>query len=177
MDDSYPTDTTSSELTFSTEKLRFLSGKNDSSKGKTGASKDTFNEVREKSAKSGLEFNNKGICHIHLRGLPKPAEIEKLIEDYVTEVELGPYPLKVILLDISELVHMQILSRRAFSEFLAQASNHYGDAVEVVIAAGPPMIRKYTEILCRALKFGQRTVSFDDIEAAEDWIRERMYSA
>jgi len=177
MADTHQTDTTPFELTSTTEKLRFLAGKADTPKEVEDSVEDSKNISLKTSRKSKLEFNKKGICHIYLRGLPRPAEIETLIEDYVSEVELGPYPLKVILLDISELTHMQALSRRAFSEFLAQASNHYGDAVQVVIAAGPPMIRKYTEILCRALKFGSRTSSFDRMADARNWIQERFVHA
>lgn len=117
-----------------------------------------------------LVFTNEGVCYIVLNGLPQPNEIESLIEDYVSVVELSPCELKVILLDISQMVHMQARSRMVFAELLAQASHHYGDKVEVVIAGGPFMIRKYTEILCRSLRFGDRTHSFDSLEQALAWV-------
>lgn len=37
-----------------------------------------------------LDFNENGVCRIRLEGLPEPSEIEQLIEDYVTGVELLP---------------------------------------------------------------------------------------
>lgn len=121
-----------------------------------------------------LAFNADGLCAIKLTGLPRPSEIEKLIESYVVNVELLPYSLKIILLNISELVHLNAPSRRVFSGLLVEASHHYGGEVELVIAAGPPMIRKYTEIFCRALKFGDKIQSFDSIDNAMSWINKRL---
>jgi len=118
-----------------------------------------------------LVISKKGICLIHLEGLPKPFEIEAIIEDYVTKVELLPYPLQVIVLDISELVHLQAQSRKLFSELLVQASKRYGDEVQLIIAGGPPMIRKYTEIFCRALKFNKDTICFESTEQAKQWLK------
>jgi hypothetical protein len=108
---------------------------------------------------------------MQLEGLPQPSEIEKLIESYITKVELLPYPLRVILLDISELVHMPVRTRQVFSDLLVEASRHYADKVEVVIAGGPPMIRKFTEILCKAIKFAEKTHSFPTLEEARSWIQ------
>ena len=118
-----------------------------------------------------LTFTESGICRMQLEGLPQPSEIEELIESYVTKVELLPYPLKVILLDISQLVHMPVRTRQVFSDLLVEASRHYADKVEVVIAGGPPMIRKFTEILCKAIKFADKTHSFATLEEARSWIQ------
>lgn len=121
-------------------------------------------------AKKRLTFSKDGICRICLEGLPKPFEIEALIEDYVANVEFFPYTLKVILLDISQLVHLAARSRQVFSELLVQASKHYGSEVQLVIAGGPPMIRKYTEIFCRALRFKKATLSFETLEQVISWL-------
>jgi hypothetical protein len=117
-----------------------------------------------------LVYTDDGVCYIVLDGLPHPKQVESLIEDYVSMVELSPCELKVILLDISEMTHMQARTRQVFAELLAQASHHYGDRVKVVIAGGPSMIRKYTEILCRSLRFGNRTHSFDTLDQALAWV-------
>jgi hypothetical protein len=119
-----------------------------------------------------LDFTEDGVCRIVLKGLPQPEELEELVGEYVSKVELLPYRLKVVLLDISELIHMKAQVRQIFSELLLQASRHYAEKVHVVIAGGPPMIRKYTEILCKALKFRNRTHSFDSLQAAKKWLKE-----
>ncbi|MBN2379337.1 hypothetical protein JXM67_05990 [candidate division WOR-3 bacterium] len=119
-----------------------------------------------------LTFSRTGICKISLEGLPKPSEIEGLIESYVREVELLPYPLRVILLDISKLVHMQVRSRKTFAELLIEASRHYSENLVVVIAGGPPMIRKFTEIMCKASKFADNIYSFSSLNEAKDWARD-----
>ena len=118
-----------------------------------------------------LAFSRNGICLIRLEGLPKPYEIEAIIEDYVAQVELLPYQLKVIILDISELVHLQAPSRKLFSELLVQASKRYGEKVQLLVAGGPTMIRKYTEIFCRALKFDKETICFETINEARQWLK------
>lgn len=119
-----------------------------------------------------LTFSRVGVCRILLEGLPEPFDIEKLIESYVREVELLPYPLKVILLDISELVHLQVRSRQVFSGLLIEASRKYAGEIQFVIAGGPPMIRKFAEIMCKASKFGDRTHSFAILEEAKAWIKD-----
>ncbi len=118
-----------------------------------------------------LVFDADGICIITLQGLPQPAEIERLIEDYVAGVELHPWRLKMILLDISRLQHMQARTRQVFSELLIQASHHYDDGVYLAVAGGPCMIRRYTEFFCKALKFGDRFHSFDTLEQAFVWLK------
>lgn len=139
--------------------------------------KTTLEKTSAPCASHQLAFNDKGVCTIILEGLPQPTEIEGLIEEYVTRVELLPYPLKVILLDISRLAHMQALTRQVFSEFLIQASNHYGDKVQLLIAGGPYMIRKYTEIFCKALKFGDRFHSLEKLEQAQSWLKDNIEQA
>lgn len=138
---------------------------------------DTYGEpssvINTVGAQDRLVFGKNGVCRIKLDGMPAPSDIETLIEDYVSKVELLPHFLKVILLDISGLVHMPALTRQVFSEFLREASRHYADRVQVAIAAGPPMIRKYTEILCRALRFGDKTYCFETLEAAVAWLKEK----
>jgi len=119
-----------------------------------------------------LTFSHTGICRITLEGLPKPREIEGLVESYVREVELLPYPLKVIFLDISKLVHMQVNTRKIFSELLIEAGKHYAGQVKVVIAGGPSMIRKFTEIMCKASKFGDNIHCFATFDEAKDWTRD-----
>jgi len=131
-----------------------------------------ISSVDTSSDDSKLTFTENGICRIVLRGLPQTDELEELVGEYVSKVELLPYRLKVILLDISELIHMKAQVRQIFSDLLLQASRHYAEKVHVVIAGGPPMIRKYTEILCKALKFRNRTHSFDSLQAAKKWIKE-----
>lgn len=117
-----------------------------------------------------LDFTEQGLCRIKLDGLPQPEQIHALIESYVTEVELLPHTLRMIFLDISRLVHMQASTRKVFSELLVQASRHYSGKILLVIAGGPPMIRKYIEILCKALGFKQRIHSFADLADAARWI-------
>jgi hypothetical protein len=121
-----------------------------------------------------LEFGEDGVCRIFLAGLPESSEIEELIEDYVTKVELLPYPLRIIFLDISELVHMQVRPRQVFSELLTQASRQYAGKIQIVIAGGPPMIQKFTEILCKAIGFADKTHAFTTLEEGETWAREQL---
>ena len=123
-----------------------------------------------------LTFSRTGICRIALEGMPKPREIEGLIESYVREVELLPDPLKVIFLDISKLDHMQVKTRKFFSGLLIEAGRHYAGHVKVVIAGGPPMIRKFTEIMCKASKFGDNIYCFETSQEAKDWTRDLLLS-
>lgn len=139
----------------------------------TGTGGEPSSVVNTVGAQDKLVFGKNGVCRVKLDGIPAPTDIETLIEDYVSKVELLPHYLKVILLDISGLVHMPALTRQVFSEFLREASHHYSDRVQVAIAAGPPMIRKYTEILCRALKFGDKTYCFETLQAAVAWLKEK----
>jgi hypothetical protein len=135
---------------------------------------DTHGSELLETGESQLSFNESGLCTIKLVGLPKPPEIEKLIESYVVNVELLPYSLKVILLDISDLVHLTAHSRKVFSGLLVEASRHYGNDVDLFIAGGPPMIRKYIEIFCKALRFGDKIKSIDSIDEAMSLIAKRL---
>jgi hypothetical protein len=102
----------------------------------SGTYREPCSVVNTPGAQERLVFGKTGVCRIKLDGMPTPSDIETLIEDYVSKVELFPHSLKVILLDISGLVHMQALTRQVFSEFLREASRHYADNVQVAIAAG-----------------------------------------
>lgn len=117
-----------------------------------------------------LSFSQDGICRITLTGLPLPTQIEELIEEYVTKVELLPHPLRVIFLDISQLVHMQAKTRQVFSELMVEASKHYAGQVQLVIAGGPAMIRKFTELFCRAIGFVDKTHCFSTLDEGVAWI-------
>lgn len=117
-----------------------------------------------------LEFSADGICRIKLTEVPQPAEIEELIEDYVLSVELLPHKLRLIAVDISEMVHMIALSRRVFSEFLTQASKHYQGKVELVIAGGSLNLRRFLKLFCKSIGFRERSHIFAELSEATSWI-------
>jgi hypothetical protein len=122
-----------------------------------------------------LEFSTEGVCRIRLDGLPDHTELEELIEEYVTKVEILPYHLWVILIDISELVHMGIRSRQVFSELLIQASKHYGGQVEVVIGGGAINLVRFLKLFMKNIGFKEKSHFFEDIGEAESWIA-RQYA-
>lgn len=116
-----------------------------------------------------LTFTREGLCYISLAGLPRPDEIEGIVEEYVSGVELLPYPLKLIFIDISKLVHMEIRCRRIFSELLTQASRHYNGQVEMVVAGGSLNLRRFIQLFCKGIGFNERSHFFEDIDEAEVW--------
>ena len=120
-----------------------------------------------------LAFSEDGVCRMRFTDVPPPEEIERLIEDYVTNVELLPYHLRVILIDISELKHMGALSRQAFSELLTQASKHYGDKVELVIVGGSLNLRRFIQLFCKGIGLRERSHFFEHLKEAQDWITKR----
>lgn len=117
-----------------------------------------------------LEFSSSGVCRITLDGLPDQTELEDVIEEYVTKVEILPYRLRAILIDISELIHMGIRSRRVFSELLTQASKHYGGQVEVVIGGGSINLVRFLKLFMKNIGFKEKSHFFEDIHEAEEWI-------
>ncbi|MEA3311568.1 MAG: hypothetical protein U9Q76_05055 [candidate division WOR-3 bacterium] len=120
-----------------------------------------------------LSFSEDGVCTMHLEGVTQPREIEDLIEEYVTGVELLPHHLRVILIDISELVHMGVRSRQVFSELLIQASKHYGGRVELVIAGGSLNLRRFIQLFCKGIGFQERSRFFEHLKEAQAWIAKR----
>jgi len=120
-----------------------------------------------------LSFSEDGVCTMHLEGVTQPREIENLIEEYVASVELLPYHLRVILIDISELIHMGARSRQVFSELLMQASKHYGGKVELVIACGSLNLRRFIQLFCKGIGFQERSHFFPTLKEAKDWIAKR----
>lgn len=117
-----------------------------------------------------LDFSTDGICRIRLAGVPQPAEIEELIENYVINVELLPYRMRLIYIDISELVHMNFPARQVFSEFLMQASKHYDDKVNLVIVGGTLNLRRFLALFCKSIGLGQRSHIFEEQEEANRWV-------
>lgn len=117
-----------------------------------------------------LDFSASGVCRITLNGLPDQTELEELIEEYVTKVEVLPYQLRAILIDISELIHMGIRSRQVFSELLTQASRHYGGQVEVIIGGGSINLVRFLKLFMKNIGFKEKSHFFEDIHEAEDWI-------
>lgn len=117
-----------------------------------------------------LDFNENGVCRIRLEGLPEPSEIEQLIEDYVTGVELLPYSLKIILFDISALTHMGARSRQVFSDLLIQASKHYGGNVQLIVGGGSLNLRRFIELFCKGIGFSEQSHFFQALDEAENWI-------
>jgi len=120
-----------------------------------------------------LAFSQDGVCTMHLEGVTQPREIEDLIEEYVTSVELLPYHLRLILIDISELVHMGVRSRQVFSELLTQASKHYGGKVELVIAGGSLNLRRFIQLFCKGIGLRERSHFFEHLKEAQAWITKR----
>ncbi|MCK4231578.1 hypothetical protein KAX06_02200 [candidate division WOR-3 bacterium] len=120
-----------------------------------------------------LSFSEDGVCTMHLEGVTQPREIENLIEEYVTGVEILPHHLRVILIDISELVHMGARSRQVFSELLMQASKHYGGKVELVIACGSLNLRRFIQLFCKGIGFQERSHFFEHLKEAQAWISKR----
>lgn len=121
-----------------------------------------------------LSFSEDGVCAIHLEGVPQPAEIENLIEEYVTGVEILPHHLRIILIDISELEHMGALSRQAFSELLMQASKHYGGRIELIIAGGSLNLRRFIQLFCKGIGFQERSHFLPALKEAQAWIAKRL---
>jgi|GEM_PF-3367554 len=119
-----------------------------------------------------LTFFENGICILKLEGLPVHDELENLIEEYVMNVELLPQPLKLIFVDISELVHMGIRSRQVFSELLIQASRHYGGKIELVISGGSLNLRRYIQLFCKSIGFKDRSHVFGKLDEANQWVDE-----
>ncbi len=119
-----------------------------------------------------LGFRADGVCMIDLSGVPPPEEIETLVEDYVTNVELLPYELRLIFIDISHLEHMTFVSRQMFSELLKQASKHYGGGVEFVIAGGSLNLRRFLALLCKSIGLAERSHIFEDLKGAGSWVQE-----
>ena len=121
-----------------------------------------------------LEFSQDGVCRIELSGVPKRIEVEELVEQYVTTVEFMPYTLKMIFIDISDLVHMEARTRPVFSDFLSQASSHYGDRVDLVIAGGSINLRRYIKLFCKSIGMTERSHLFEGLEEAEAWVAHRL---
>jgi len=117
-----------------------------------------------------LDLSASGVCRITLNGLTDQTELEELIEEYVTKVEVLPYQLRAILIDISELIHMGIRSRQVFSELLTQASRHYGGQVEVIIGGGSINLVRFLKLFMKNIGFKEKSHFFEDIHEAEDWI-------
>lgn len=117
-----------------------------------------------------LSFSQDGVCRICLSGLPEPFEVEHVIEEYVSGVELLPHRLWIILIDISDLTHMGIRSRQVFSELITQASKHYGGKIELVIAGGTPNLQRFIELFCKGIGFRDQSQFFKNLQEAEDWI-------
>lgn len=117
-----------------------------------------------------LTFFDNGICNILLEGLPQAEEIEEMIEEYVMNVELFPHPLKLIFIDISQLIHIGVRSRQVFSELLIQASNHYGGKIELVVAGGSLNLRRFIQLFCKGIGFRERSHIFTTLEEAKSWI-------
>jgi hypothetical protein len=120
-----------------------------------------------------LSFSEDGVCTMHLEGVTQPREIENLIEEYVSGVELLPHHLRLILIDISELVHMGARSRQVFSELLIQASKHYGGRVELVIAGGSLNLRRFIQLFCKGIGLRERSHFFENLKEAQAWITKR----
>jgi hypothetical protein len=121
-----------------------------------------------------LSFTEDGVCTICLTGFPTPYEIEGMVEEYVSGVELLPYELKIMFIDISGLEHMKAHSRLVFSELLAQASLRYQNKVIVVVGGGSHNIRQYISLLCKSLGFADRCMIFEDIIQARSWIADHL---
>lgn len=113
---------------------------------------------------------------MRLEGLPEPKEIEDLIEEYVTQVELLPYSLKIIYFDISNLTHMGARARQVFSELLTQASMHYGGKVQLVVAGGSLNLRRFIELFCKGIGFVDHSHFFETLKEADDWVAEFLSS-
>jgi hypothetical protein len=120
-----------------------------------------------------LSFSEDGVCTMHLEGVTQPREIENLIEEYVSGVELLPHHLRLILIDISELIHMGARSRQVFSELLIQASKHYGGRVELVIAGGSLNLRRFIQLFCKGIGLRERSHFFEHLKEAQAWITKR----
>ncbi len=120
-----------------------------------------------------LSFSEDGVCTMHLEGVTQPREIENLIEEYVTGVEILPHHLRVILIDISELIHMGARSRQVFSELLIQASKHYSGRVELVIAGGSLNLRRFIQLFCKGIGLRERSHFFKHLKEAQAWITKR----
>lgn len=123
-----------------------------------------------------LTFAEDGICRITLQGLPKSAEIEYLIDKYVSNVEFLPYPLRLIFIDISELVHMEARSRQVFSELLIQASKHYDEKVKLLIAGGSLNLRRYLELFCKSIGLKERSRILPTLAEAHQWIGNQVFN-
>lgn len=121
-----------------------------------------------------LEFSQNGVCRIKLEGFPQPSEIEKLIEEYVIQVELLPYELRFMLIDISNMTHMGVRSRQVFSELLIQASKHYGGQVELLVAGGSLNLQRFIELFCKGIGFLERSHFFKSLKETEDWLAEKL---
>ncbi len=117
-----------------------------------------------------LSFSKDGICRISFGGLPHPDEVVELVEEYVARVELLPYPLRVIFFDISRLIHMELRTRRIFSDFLIQASKHYEGKVELVVAGGSLNLRRFIQLFCRGIGFADRSHIFASLSEADFWL-------
>lgn len=121
-----------------------------------------------------LAFSQDGVCRIKLDGLPQQTEIEELIEEYVTKVELLPYRLRFILINISEMTHMGVRSRQVFSELLTQASKHYGGDVELLIAGGSLNLQRFIELFCKGIGFLEHSHFFKTTDEAESWLESKL---
>ena len=117
-----------------------------------------------------LVFQDKGICRIRLIDIPSPEEIEELIEEYVTRVELLPCELRVILIDISGLRHMTARARQVFSELLVQASAHYQNRVKLVVAGGSRDLRIFIKLFCKGIGMQERSLFFPSVDQAVTWL-------
>lgn len=117
-----------------------------------------------------LTFSVEGVCRITLSGIPEPAEMEDLVEEYVANVEVKPHPMHLIFIDISKLVHMAARQRQIFSELITQASQHYGGHVELVIAGGSLNLRRFLELFCKSIGFRGCSHIFEDVAEAHSWI-------
>lgn len=118
-----------------------------------------------------LSFSDDGICRISFVGFPNPDEVVELVEEYVASVELLSKPLKLVFFDISRLVHMELRTRRIFSELLMQASKHYQGKVELVVAGGSLNLRRFIQLFCRGIGFADRSHIFPDLSEADYWVK------
>lgn len=128
-------------------------------------------------SETDLHFGEDGVCRISMKGVPRPANIEGLIESYITQVELLPNPLRVISIDISGLEHMIAQTRRVFSELLTQASSHYEGKVQMVVAGGSLDLRRFIELLFKGIGASSRSHVFADTKQAKSWIHKYLLSA